>query len=695
MAMRLSLLYPFVHLTGMKPTFNYSKPAEVGADVWMAAFHEEWQHVQEPIPSGNANADWHWFCETAENIHKRVFLQFGGTHRQCWTRNKGTSPQLLDKGTVTKRASSARSIRIRRMRNLVGKLNACAHRRRRRKSFSDLWAKICRSWCLDGLPADIDTALQHLHEAMEHDLKREKQEAVARWRQGIYQQGKEATKWLNRHSTVQPNSVQVPAPAGGFRATTDLKDTFDAITDYWRQIWHRNVDTEELDRLKSGRLTRPEGQPMDSDWRLQPIDLLNMARQNSGAPGCDGWRHTELRWWPEKAWQIFLDLCHDWCTRNIFPDSWQHCRLVMLPKDDLQHGAVKVSAMRPICIQPLICRLTSSVMAKKAQQWVLRLVSPDVHGALRGCGIEAAIATLDQNFQHNRLLCSLDLAKAFDHMHPTLAIGLLRHSGVHAQWANHLQHMWSKQWRWMQMLHYINTAPELLETSVPQGCAMAPLAMVVLLMEAERDVTTVSRAHGLFQQAVFIDDRSFVTDTPQNLHRACQRWRNWCDRLGLAENADKMKIVCLDQGKSMGLRRLGFEQRSIVASTRVLGVDFGEHDNPTIMKRVEKAWRILQRLQTLPVATDLKRSLYRSRGAFLLSWGWWLDEPKRAMCAKWTTRIKKGVCRINSMASRSLWILLEGHWTDPWFESGHQAVKAFIRASCYWRKHGIVISSGN
>lgn len=96
----------------------------------------------------------------------------------------------------------------------------------------------------------------------------------------------------------------------------------------------------------------------------------------------------------------------------------------------------------------------------------------------------------------------------------------------------------------------------------------------------------------------------------------------------------------------------------------------------------------------MPVATDLKRSLCRSRGACLLSWGWWLVQPQRAVCAKWTMRIKKGVCWINTMASRALWILLEGHWTVPWFESGHQAVKAFIRAAYYWRKQGIIISSG-
>lgn len=154
----------FCAFAGMKPALNYSKASEVSADLWMAAFQAEWQHVQIPKTSGHANAAWHWFCETAGNIHKRVFLQFGGNHRQCWTRNKGTTPQLLDKGKVTTRASSARSIRIRRMRNLVRKLNECARRHRRRKPFSDIWTKVCRSWCLDGPPpTHVDGALTTLH----------------------------------------------------------------------------------------------------------------------------------------------------------------------------------------------------------------------------------------------------------------------------------------------------------------------------------------------------------------------------------------------------------------------------------------------------------------------------------------------------------------------------------------------------
>ena len=44
-------------------------------------------------------------------------------------------------------------------------------------------------------------------------------------------------------------------------------------------------------------------------------------------------RGRTVRYWPERAWQKFLMLWHEWCVRDCFPDNWNHCRHVMLPKD--------------------------------------------------------------------------------------------------------------------------------------------------------------------------------------------------------------------------------------------------------------------------------------------------------------------------------------------------------------------------
>ena len=137
-----------------------------------------------------------------------------------------------------------------------------------------------------------------------------------------------------------------------------------------------------------------------------------------------------VRYWPERAWQKFLMLWHEWCVRDCFPDNWNHCRHVMLPKDsDYCDGILPVQALRPICVQSLICRLLSSAMARRARHLSAALVSNDVHGAVQGRGLHSAILALDSAYEQNHILCSLDLAKAFDHMSAELASGFLQHAG--------------------------------------------------------------------------------------------------------------------------------------------------------------------------------------------------------------------------------------------------------------------------
>ena len=137
---------------------------------------------------------------------------------------------------------------------------------------------------------------------------------------------------------------------------------------------------------------------------------------------------------------------------------------------------------------------------------------------------------------------------------------------------------------------------------------MAPLAMVLYLAEAETAVTRMARANGFFQQISFIDDRNFVVDPPASLQQACTSWRQWCQRLGLKENHHKMKVLCKSLDLVQQIRDSGFEHNCIVDNLRVLGVDFGSNEVPSIVKREEVAQTIWRRLALLPVSMAQKRS---------------------------------------------------------------------------------------
>ena len=53
--------------------------------------------------------------------------------------------------------------------------------------------------------------------------------------------------------------------------------------------------------------------------------------------------------------------------------------------------------------------------------------------------------------------------------------------------------------------------------------------------------------------------------------------------------------------------------------------------------------------------------------------------------------MKTAVCNLNNLASNELWHILEGHWTDPMFISGQEAVKNYFRAEKFWHDQGFCL----
>ena len=181
---------------------------------------------------------------------------------------------------------------------------------------------------------------------------------------------------------------------------------------------------------------------------------------NLGSPGTDGWTTDELSHWPLEAWKQLLQLWHVWCEDNTFPNAWQHSKQVMISKQTVTTGSVLVKDLRPITVQPLICRILSSQIAKTANQWIQSQSTPSTHGGLKQRSLEGAIMALDHGFQKGSILVNLDMEKCFDFVQPEIAVAHLKHAGFHSQWAAHLQHMWTCQHRWIQMGDQYSDRPQ-------------------------------------------------------------------------------------------------------------------------------------------------------------------------------------------------------------------------------------------
>ncbi len=321
-------------------------------------------------------------------------------------------------------------------------------------------------------------------------------------------------------------------------------------------------------------MTRRAGALIHEDWHLTPEGLQFDARHvNLGAPCPDGWATEELSHWPIAAWEQFLQLWHVWCEDNAFPNAWQHSKQVMIPKNTVTASSVLVKDLRPVTVQPVICRIISSQIAKTATRWIEAQTTISTHGGLRKRSLEGAMMALDHGFEQGSILVSLDMEKCFDFVQPEIAIAHLEHAGFHPQWAAHLHHMWTSQHRWIQLGDQYSDQPQRVKTSLPQGCAMAPIALITLLVAATRTLEdTYGSEYTIFSN--YIDDRAFATNDPDVAFELITEWQKWCCRLGLKESQAKMKIICKNPVQARRMIELGVPPATFVDNLCILGVDF-------------------------------------------------------------------------------------------------------------------------
>ena len=146
--------------------------------------------------------------------------------------------------------------------------------------------------------------------------------------------------------------------------------------------------------------------------------------------------------------------------------------------------------MRPISVQCVFSRLISTVIAKRqsTREWILQHAPAFSHGGIPGRGPATALLPLEQAFAKGGILVALDLSKAFDRVQPLIAFNRLSRHGMHPQWIQQLEWVWTKQIRWLHLGQHVRPRPYTVSTSIPQGCACSPLALNFLLFEPAADI---------------------------------------------------------------------------------------------------------------------------------------------------------------------------------------------------------------
>ena len=339
--------------------------------------------------------------------------------------------------------------------------------------------------------------------------------------------------------------------------------------------------------------------------------------------------------------------------------------------------------MRPISVQSILVRIVGSAFTsqKEVRDWALSKVPACCHGSLASRDVATAWAVLNEAVEHKKSIASMDFEKCFDHVWPELALAILQRKGLSPVWCAMLSHIWEGQRRWLQLGRDTATTPAHVSGSLPQGDALSPLALILLLADDAADIANRSQV----TMSMYVDDRAVCPNSASSVIQAVRAWNHASTRLGLKENEGKTCFVCFSPQQRDDLIAQGVNPHNIQGEARILGVDVMTHSNEvpqTMMRRCQQGLGILARLAFCPIGREVRRSLYRSRVIPLLTWRVWMRSLPQDV-VKDTRRLYRCLSRGHPMGSKPLRTILEGHRTDPQFWALQQSVEAAVRANNY------------
>ena len=227
-----------------------------------------------------------------------------------------------------------------------------------------------------------------------------------------------------------------------------------------------------------------------------PAALHRQAQLMRGSSaGPDGWTGDEIAMIPPHIWHLYSTLLQRWQQRGQYPQAWQHARQVTLPKKtlDVTTGTCNVADTRPITVFSTLWRIVTSTLVKgeEFKTWLEGVLHPTQFGGVAKRHLFQAHAQLTHTFhQHKGTLVSLDYAKCFDSVGPNLAICILTKAGLPTHITSMLRHVWTNQRRHIQLNKATKQDPTIVTRSLPQGDALSPAALNVLLSAAARDIQT-------------------------------------------------------------------------------------------------------------------------------------------------------------------------------------------------------------
>jgi hypothetical protein len=252
------------------------------------------------------------------------------------------------------------------------------------------------------------------------------------------------------------------------------------------------MDNLAFDTLDAGEASSLE-LPFEEREVLEVVKGLNSDK----APGPDGFTLAFF----QDCWDVIktdlMGVFQDFHTHSKFVKNITATFIVLIPK---KLGAMDLKDFRPISLVSGVYKIIAKVLANRLRRVMEKIISNPQNAFVIGRQILDSILIanecLDSRIKSSepRLLCKLDIEKAYDHVNWDFLLYMLRRCGFGERWCSWIAHCISS-------VHFsvlVNGTPSDFFSSsrgLRQGDRLSPL-LFVIVMEALSQLFSITVQRG-------------------------------------------------------------------------------------------------------------------------------------------------------------------------------------------------------
>ena len=336
---------------------------------------------------------------------------------------------------------------------------------------------------------------------------------------------------------------------------TDPNDVVQKFAYHYAKVSsHSNYSSEQHCHfdglLQSCDISLGSSEDYNKPFTLQELSIAIRQSGNTSV-GPDGIHYEFFRQLSSASLQILLNCLNEAWTNGRFPEEWLHSFIVPI----LKPGKPRTdpASYRPIYLTSCACKLFERLVNQRLRYFLEASSKLDNFQAGFRKGRSTAdnliriTTSIQRGFQEKQhtVAVFLDLAAAYDLVHPSALLYLVHKMGVRGNLAVFIRNFLQPRTFQVRVRTFLSS-PTTKKYGIPQGSVISPTLFLIMINTIAADINTLFRHT---HHSIFADDVALwcahksVDRAAQILQESLYKISEWCDSWGLKISVSKSVSV--------------------------------------------------------------------------------------------------------------------------------------------------------